>query len=508
MKKPNVLFILQDHQLYHGHENSIIHPYYDKFKTESTSFDNAYSVCPLCGPARRTMLTGLYPHNHKEIHCSMNHPYDKEIYHDILAKSSYNNFYYGKWHAGSGNATDHSCISYAIAGNAYGNPYLSEDYKSYLEKHNLPFAQVRIEHNFCEPDRYTDVLAGSEYTQDKPACNEDMSGVMITPKETHEAFFISDMVCEKLEQLVVQDEPFNISVNFWGPHQPYFPTQEYIDLYDEHHISISESFSEDVKTTKPQTYHYSRYREISDNHKLLHPSKLHKDIWERTMLLAYAQATMVDEAAGKILKKLDDMGLAENTLVIWTADHGDAISSHGGHFNKGAYLTQEVLRIPLSIRYPNIIPSANISDRLVSNLDVATTIINATGLEFRNDVDGVSLLNQALDIEPEREYVVAETYGLFEKHFGRAVITKEFKYVYNLELEDELYDIQKDKFELCNLVNDNSHSEVLEKMRTYLFDFAKKSNDDFMLSLCYTSHKFNIKLKESNIFELSCPWWR
>ncbi len=184
MKRPNILLIVQDHQLFHGHENQIKRPCFNKFKQESTSFSNAYSVCPLCGPARRTILTGLYPHNHKEIHCAMNHPYDKDIYHDILAKSGYENFYYGKWHAGEGSSREHNCNSYAIGGNAYGNPYLSVDYAEYIRKRNLPYPKVKISHNFCEPERYSNVSRGDEYLQDKSACNEDTLNPQANISET------------------------------------------------------------------------------------------------------------------------------------------------------------------------------------------------------------------------------------------------------------------------------------------------------------------------------------
>ncbi|MEM8863407.1 MAG: sulfatase-like hydrolase/transferase, partial [Chloroflexota bacterium] len=74
--------------------------------------------------------------------------------------------------------------------------------------------------------------------------------------------------------------------------------------------------------------------------------------WQKMLALCYAQITLVDEAGGRILAKLDELGLAENTLVIWTADHGDALACHGGHFNKRCYLPEEVMRVPLAIRWP------------------------------------------------------------------------------------------------------------------------------------------------------------
>ena len=75
-------------------------------------------------------------------------------------------------------------------------------------------------------------------------------------------------------------------------------------------------------------------------------------------------------------------GLADNTLVIWTADHGDGLASHGGRFDKGSYLTEEVLRVPLAMRYPDQIPAGQASDALACGTDIAPTILDAAGLRF------------------------------------------------------------------------------------------------------------------------------
>ena len=116
-KKPNIIFILNDHQVNYGHGNQgvrIKRPVFDRFASEGVRFEKAYSVCPLCGPARRSMLTGLYPHNHGELINDEDHPYDKPVYLDILHENGYDNYYYGKWHAGPGTALDHHCSGLII----------------------------------------------------------------------------------------------------------------------------------------------------------------------------------------------------------------------------------------------------------------------------------------------------------------------------------------------------------------------------------------------------------
>lgn len=514
MKSPNIIFILADHQLFHGHSNlgnnKIKRPYFDSFAKEGTVFKNAYSVCPLCTPARRTMLTGLYPHNHKEIHCNWHQPFTEATYMDILATGGYKNYYYGKWHAGEDTPFEHSCTGFCPKGNSYGNPYTSPEYKQYLKNNNLPEPTIDIDQNFCEAYRYPDVAHGTIYKQDKAACNEDMSGTLLSPKETHESFFISSMVCDKIKEISEEksSEPFSISVNFWAPHQPYFPTKEYLDMYNPDEIQVYPSFNENVKVTKPSIYDYNRYRDMSKDEELIYPSAFDWKKWQKVIAHAYAQSTMVDEAAGKILETLKKYGMDKDTIVIWTADHGDALASHGGNFNKGCYLSEEVLRIPMAVRYPDVVPANKVCDTIVGNVDIAPTIIDAANLPSPHKMDGVSLIKSANDChDKKRTYIVSETYGLFIKHFGRALIKNNIKYIYNMDNQDELYDLAKDPYEMKNLIDSDEYAEVLLELRSDMKDFAHEHNDEFLKSICNTSGKFPFKLREKDMFPRSCPWY-
>ena len=140
-KRPNIVFLLNDHQAYYNHENlkngkTIMRPNFSKLAKSGVEFTRASSVCPLCGPARRSMLSGLYPHNHKEIRNDVNIPFEEDTYLDVLASAGYSNYYYGKWHAGPGTAYNHHCEGYSLPG--YGYPYSSPEYLEYLKETGLP----------------------------------------------------------------------------------------------------------------------------------------------------------------------------------------------------------------------------------------------------------------------------------------------------------------------------------------------------------------------------------
>ena len=148
-KRPNLIFIHNDHQAFYQWQDYDIkpaRPNFDRLAEEGVRFDNAYCAAPLCGPTRRTLLTGLYPHTHKQYHNYTDPPYDHEVYLDTLAENGYDNYYYGKWHAGPGNALDHQCKGFCHTD--YGNPYVRPEYEEYCKRKGLPHAEFRVDITF------------------------------------------------------------------------------------------------------------------------------------------------------------------------------------------------------------------------------------------------------------------------------------------------------------------------------------------------------------------------
>ncbi len=480
-KKPNIIFLLNDHQVYyrHGWDGGprIQRPHFDRLASEGVVFNRAYTACPLCGPARRTMLTGLFPHNHGEIKNDSNHPFDRETYYDKLADLEYQNFYFGKWHAGPGTAHDHHCDGFNYP--SYNNPYTKSEYREYLRARNLPEPEIIVERDFRKNGR----RHGDRMVQDQRWCNEHTSGIMQTPNDTHEAFFLANLACDELRQLAHSDtdQPFCLRVDFWGPHQPYFPTQQYADLYQAEDIPAYGNFRDSL-ADKPRIYRRECNVPMSNgdwqNGEIVVPNPLPWEEWQKTLALCYAQITMIDAAGGRILDTLDELGLTDNTLVIWTTDHGDALACHGGHFDKRSYMPEEMVRIPMVIRYPGVVNAGQTSDRLVSNIDLTPTILDAAGTRFKQDADGTSLLPLCANTTADwREDLMCETHGHGEDHIGRLVVTDKYKYVANKEDLDELYDLREDPYELTNLIDNPACTKVLSDMKKRLAEWQRRTND-------------------------------
>jgi len=435
-------------------------------------FSRAYTCCPLCGPARRSMLNGLYPHSHGEIKNDSYAPFLEEDYLIKLAKQEYHNYYYGKWHAGPGNAHDHACEGFSYT--SYGNPYITREYQEYLQEQHLPPFEVEIVQSFQK-----NLEKGSYYKPLQSMYTESMAGIMTTPKETHESYFLAHLACEKLEQIarINENKPFHLRVDFWGPHQPYLPAREFYDMYDPKAIPKHPNFDDDL-SDKPEIYKYEHHYPISKDLKIIHPNPVPWSTWQEVLACNYAEQTMLDTAAGMIIKRLEELGLAENTFIIWTTDHGDGLACHGGHFDKNAYMPEEMVRIPMAIKYPGVIEKGQTRDELVNVIDFAPTFLDLAGTSFSQPVTGKSMLPLLRGANNDwREDVMCETFGHHSSHLGRLVVHDHYKYVYNEGDMDELYDLSRDPYELINLINDKNSSKLLSDMKSRLKKWREMTND-------------------------------
>ncbi|MBD3197954.1 MAG: sulfatase-like hydrolase/transferase [Candidatus Lokiarchaeota archaeon] len=481
--KPNIVFLFEDHQAYYGHGKlgngpKIQKPNFERVASEGIHFTNAYTACPLCGPARRTILTGLYPHNHGEIKNETNSKYLHENYLLKLAEVGYKNYYFGKWHAGRGTALDFQCDGFSVPG--YGNPYTTPEYEEYIKENKIPFMEVEIQKNFLDPiSKSLGINKGDKYKPTFPAYSEYVTGIMTTPKESHEAFFLAELACNTLEKIAEMSDnnPFHLRVDFWGPHEPYFAPQEYIDLYSNQDIPEHPSFADDLED-KPEIYKFDTSNLLTEDNHIKHPNPLPWSEWRKVLEINYAEQTLIDEAGGLILKTLDKLGLADNTIVVWAADHGDGLACHGGHFDKDSYMPQEMVRVPMAVRYPDMIKPDQICDKFVSNIDYAPTFLELADNKFKNTIDGESLVPLFKNIDSEwRDDIFCETHGHFTTIVGRLVVYDHYKYIYNEGYKDELYDLKEDPFELENLIDNSEYGGILKELKERLSLWRSKTND-------------------------------
>ena len=480
--KPNILWIITDHEAYYGHDQDSEFTYqwptYEAFCAQGVRFDRAYSVSPICSPARASMMTGLYPSAHGLMwNTELTHDFNRIdfrpgqiLYSHHLSQAGYRNAYVGKWHCGH----ERLPIDYGIEGWAlpdYGKVYMSEAYQHYAGERGLGDARALIEFNMDHPE-----WNGQTLTLHHPSPWRFMNGVGVLqgPPDAHEEFFVAHLAIEKLRELARSDQPFSLVASFWGPHQPYFPTEPYAAVFDPETIPVYPSFGDDLAG---RPLRYLTHRELS------HPSAARWPdwaTWQRVLALAYGQGMQTDAAIGQILRALDDLGLAGNTLVVWVADHGDAVASHGRLWDKASTFIEEVARVRLALRWPEKIEGGQTVRELVSNMDTTATILDAAGIQVPTAMHSRSLLPLCEDPASAGwpDYVVCEHHGHGHLLLQRIIVRDRYKYVAALFDSDELYDLEADPFEMHNLIRDPALGDVRQDLRTRLLEHMEAGVDD------------------------------
>jgi arylsulfatase A-like enzyme len=477
-RHPNILWLVTDHVPY-MHHGALPGPHptygtYERIAREGISFPQAMTVCPLCQPARASMLTGLYPHHHGMVHNSgfagsrKEFEPDTKLFSHYLREAGYQVGYFGKWHCGIERTAD----NYGFQGWSlpdYGHPYHHPEYKEYLERYGLPEAMVDVEGCFGADH----LRARGIRLTDEPNEYHRMSawGVMTSPVQSHEAWFVCDMAARWLEQVASRREPFALRVDVWGPHQPYWAAGPFSGTVDPATIPEYPNFRHDLRD-RPQFQRATRDAQHRD------PKWDDWQNWQPMLARCYENASQVDASFGGLLDLLDRHGLAENTMVIYTADHGDGIGSHGGLFDKGSFMVEETMRIPLAVRWPGQIPANYVSSRLVTNMDLVPTVLEAAGAELP-DMDGASVLALAKDRSNTqwREDLLCQHYGHGQNAFQRLLRHGKYKYIAHLNDVEELYDLSSDPFELHNLASARPSPDVTARMRERLAAAMERHQD-------------------------------
>ncbi|TLS48648.1 DUF4976 domain-containing protein [Paenibacillus antri] len=472
-KRPNILWIMLDHvtfrhyKLTKGAKPTLAA--YERLASEGAEFTLCRSVHPLCLPARASMMTGVYTHKHRKL---KNEKAKEEtaypLYFEMLAEQGYRVGYFGKNHSG------YDLESKGVEGfypRGYGNPYMTEAYKQYLNRKGLQAPIFRQEWGINQtrfPNGDYDVTAVDNF-------NTYSAGFLATPGPVHESDFLlssaEDWLLGAGGGTGASGQPFALRIDIWGPHQAYQVPLEAKDTIDPRRIEEYPSFADEMKD---RPAFVREYRES-----LRQKYKLQSwEDWQPVLQRAYEHYDYIEKSVNKFLDRLEALGLAENTYVIYTADHGDALGSHGGMVDKAGDLMEELMHIPLVIRGPGI-GAGTASDALVSNLDLVPTVLELAGLEAPEYMDGMSLAPRLTGGSSAwREDFMAEHYGHFDVNaVQRALYYRQYKYVVTDGADHELYDLRADPFEMNNLRDDPDFEPVLSEMRRRLFDNMQRFRD-------------------------------
>jgi len=424
-------------------------PTIDRLAAEGVRFQTCYTPCPVCSPTRASILTGLYPHAHgvlSNVHNLGSNvselPDGPHLLSRRLAAAGYRCGYTGKWHMGEGRARDRF--------GAEQSPALPTTRG--FEGQDFPGHGGG---GFKYPEYRQYLAAGGWEHQVRPLPADGVKawpyGVLEGPVESSVPHFLAEHTISLIDRFADAGEPFFLWHNNWGPHGPFFVPQEYYDMYRGVEIPPWPSFRwEQFDSCRP--YELKR-----------HPEAPHLpwEKWAEAIRHYYAFATLIDHEFGRILAHLQRRGLADNTVVIFTSDHGQTLGSHGGLTDKGWHHFEETHRVGLIVKDPRpradgAPPAGHVEPRWASVLDVHPTVCELAGAEYDPQaVHGRSLLPllEGRDV-PWRETAFVEFHGV--NSVATTMITcrhGNLKYGWNAGAADELYDLAADPHEMHNLAD-------------------------------------------------------
>lgn len=463
-ERPNILLIFTDQHRLSGvgcyGETVCRTPNIDRLAAQGVRFETAYTTCPVCSPARGTVMTGLFPHAHGI--CSNAHNLGSAVHEladrpELLSRrlqaAGYQCGYSGKWHLGS-NST-----------RAFGGPNepsLPKDVG--FEGQNFPGHGGG---GFNYPE-YRAYLEENGFVHEVYQVREDRErvwpyGVLRGEVESTVPYFLTENSMGLIDRFAEEGAPFFMWHNFWGPHGPFYVPREFYDMYA------------DVEIPEWPNHRWEGSKENAPYQVKRHPrtDELEWADWAEAVRHYYAFATLIDRQIGRLLGHLEETGLAENTVVIFTADHGQTLGSHGGLTDKGWHHFEEIQRVPMIARVPGC-EEGVVRQEWVSLADLYPTILELAGGEC-GEGHGRSFAPLLRGEEVAwREAVFVEFHGV--NNLATTMISArqgDIKYGWNCSNRDELYDLATDPHETVNLVDDPEYARALATMRQLLADWMR-----------------------------------
>jgi arylsulfatase A-like enzyme len=266
------------------------------------------------------------------------------------------------------------------------------------------------------------------------------------------------------------DRPFFVRIDFYGPHYPHYLPEPYASMYDSSQIPQWSNFGAIAETTHAgERWLRNRWRAPDSDWAT----------YAQLIAYYYGHVTFIDHQVGRILDALDDLGLADDTLVVFVSDHGDMTGGHG-LLQKGAVSYDELYRIPLVLRWPGTVAEGTTSDGMARLFDLMPTFLKAAETDIPDGLDARSLVPLLRGATPVDwpDHVFAEYVATQRGDTALKILrTREHKLSVNLSDIDELYDLVSDPGETVNRIDDPDYQAVRRAVSAQLLEWMDGSSD-------------------------------
>ena len=356
-QRPHILIIHADQHRAdcigaYGHPD-VRTPHIDRLASEGVRYESCYCPLPVCTPSRYSMLTGLYPHQHlgRNNRCTL--PAGLDTFPRLLRDQGYRTTAVGKMHC-TPTCLDIGFERMTLAEQDGGGRF-EDDYHRFLEQEGLTdeidrMDQVRA---FREraPQEYWDTLGAMESNLDEAH---------------HSTTWIADRAVEELDRWTGTERQL-LMVGFIKPHHPFDPPAPWSGMYDPEGLTLPSGWIPDMLPLDEQ-----KHPGYFPNARITEPQL------RRVMAYYYASISQIDFHVGRMIAALERKGLYDDTLILYTGDHGEYLGYH--HLLlKGNYMYEPLMRIPLVIKYPGGQRAGETAEGLFSNVDIAPTLLRQAG---------------------------------------------------------------------------------------------------------------------------------
>ncbi len=433
-KKMNVIFILSDDHRYDfmgfmGKPKFLETPNMDRMAKEGAHLQNAFVTTSLCSPSRASILTGLFSHKHGVVDNNFPVPEGTVFFPQYLQKAGYETAFMGKWHMG---------------------------------------------HEKDDPrpgfDKWISFMGQGVYYD--PEFNIDGKRVK---REGYISDLLTDYAVDWLKQK--RDKPFFLYLSHKAVHAMFKPAKRHLGKYDNVKLEYPKSMANTPENYKDKPRWVKEQRNSWHGVDYMYHGQMDFDTFYRR----YCETLLgIDESIGTVLKTVEELGVADNTVVMYMGDNGFSFGEHGLIDKRHMY--EESMRVPLLAWAPGLIRPGTKISQLVQNIDIAPTVLECAGISKPDQMDGMSFLPLLKGKEVEwRDAVFYEYY--WERNFPQTptvhgVRTDRYKYIHYHGIWDidELYDLQNDPDEMHNLIHSEEHQELIKELNDRLFTWLEQTN--------------------------------
>ena len=451
--KKNLIFITTDHQrsdtigmVQNGKE---VTPNLNRLAQEGFDFKRAYTTCPLCVPARTALATGRFPTKNNVVINDLKNISDitrnSKTIHEYLFESGYSVSHFGM---------QHITLKPALEDRVKFIEFLTDDdYEKICKKENMPLFGV-VEDRVKVRERHGNIYEDREYTGSRVSIFEKEESLF------RDRFYLDNAL--KYLDKESFERPIGMFVNIWAPHPPFRVLKEFMDRFPD--PELPENINKACEG-EPSKRREGIAAQLAEEKSLDH----WKEVWRAYLgLTNYA-----DELIGELIEKLKEKGQYENTMFVFTADHGDHLGQHKMFQKMEMY--EQSINVPLIIKEPG--KKAGKIETVVSHLDILPTILESLNIESDEEFVGENILNP--NVQNKSRYAYSQYSGnqVAIGDIRRSIVSEDFKYIYDPRDVEELFNLKKDPLEMQNVENKVEYKDIKKDLKDQLSLFLKEQND-------------------------------